>query len=675
MQPPIAPSRPVELHTHDETRVDEFSWLREKESPEVIAHLEAENAFTFSWLDRETGDLREKLYKELLARVKEDDQTAPVWMDDYRYYSRTELGKPYQIHCRAPRAGGEETVLIDLNEMSDGGFIQIGGYWISPNHRHLVYGVDRDGSEIYTLQVLDTQTMQILEDRIGNAYGQAAWIDDERFLYTVLDETHRPHRVLEHRLGTDPSQDREIFHEPNKRCWVRIERSADDRWLLISSDTSTSGETRYASTSDPYTWEVVSERKEGIEYDVIPQGDRFLIRTNDGAPEFKLLTWVPGSDSVQGLIEGRDDVTLEQVEAFDGAIAIIERIDGLKRFSILFEDGSRRDVEMPEPVYELFIGPNAEFRTRKVRLLYSSMIRPQTSYDLDMDSGELEVIKQEEVPGGYDPDLYATERLSATARDGTSVPISLVYRKDRLRKPGPLMLYGYGSYGVSIPASFTSRRLPLLDRGVAFAIAHIRGGGDMGERWRNDGKLMRKMNTFTDFIDCAEHLFAEGWTSPPQLAIGGGSAGGLLIGAVLNLRPDLCKAAVAWVPFVDSLNTMLDDSLPLTVNEYEEWGDPSDPEVFRYMRSYAPYENVAEGIELPSVLATAGLNDPRVSYWEPAKWVQRLRARASNDPIVLMYTNMGAGHAGAADRYEDLRERAIDQAFVLHQLGCADIEP
>jgi len=672
--PPVAAQRPVEATVHGDTRIDEYAWLRDRDSDEVRAHLDAENAYVAAWFEERTGDLRDRLYTEMLARIKEDDASAPVWDGAYRYYVRTEQGKPYAIHCRAPRAGGDETILLDLNAMSDGGFIQIRGLKASPSHRYLSYGVDRDGSEIFTIEILDTHTMTVLDDRLSHANGQVAWIDDDRFLYTIIDEAHRPFKVFEHHLGAVQADDREAFHEPDGTRWTIVSRSRDGRWLFISTPTSTSGEVRFASADDPTTWVLVRPRVEGIEYTVDACTDRFWIHTNDAAPEFAVMVATPDAPTDwTPVIAGRDEVTIDAIDAFERCLVTLEREQGLHKVKLYDHDGQLlHEVAFPDAVYDVELGATREADATAIRLEYSSLNRPETSFDLHLDGFSLEVIKVQDIPGGYDPDLYETQRITATASDGTQIPISIVRHRDAAAKPGPLVLYGYGAYGFSLPLAFRATRIPLLDRGVTYALAHIRGGADLGEKWRNDGKYLSKMNTFTDFIACAEHLVETGWTTRAQMAICGGSAGGLLIGAVLNLRPDVARCALAWVPFVDSLNSMLDASLPLTENEYEEWGNPNDPTYYAYMKSYAPYENVADGVAFPDVFATAGLNDPRVGYWEPAKWVQRIRARASNDPLVLFRTNMGAGHAGAADRYEYLRESAHDWAFILERLGLVE---
>jgi oligopeptidase B len=666
---PIASLRPIESSFHGDSRTDEFAWLRNREDPEVIAHLEAENAYCEDWFETQTGTLRKELYEELLARVKEDDTSAPIWHGPYRYYTRTEKGKPYGIHCRANRDGSNEVILVDLNARSEGGFISLRGFEVSPSQRFIAYGIDRDGSEIYTMEILDTESMTVLADRLTGVNGASAWIDDNRFLYTVLDDTHRPHKVFEHVLGSDQSSDREVFHEPDGRRWVGVSGSRDGKWLFISTPTSTSGEVRFASVTNPDDWQVVRARVEGVEYSVVAQDDRFLIHTNLDAAEFQVCEASPTDPSEwRTLVPGRDDVTIDDLDALKDCFITLEREKGLRKARLYFQEGAVQEVSFPDSVYDVNLGAMREFDAKIARLHYSSLNRPATAFDLDLATMELHVVKQQEIPGGFNPEDYETHRLHATAPDGVSVPISLVMKKGT-KLPAPMLLYGYGSYGYPLPLSFTTTRLPLLDRGVIFAMAHIRGGGDLGEKWRNDGKLLRKKNTFTDFIACADHLVQHGWTERERLAIGGGSAGGLLIGAVLNLKPDVSKCALAWVPFVDSLNSMLDSSLPLTENEYEEWGNPNEAEFYEYMKSYAPYENVAEGVEYPDIYATSGLNDPRVGYWEPAKWVQRLRARTPGNRLTLFRTIMGAGHAGAADRYEALRETAEDWAFVLNRLG------
>ncbi|MFP5224069.1 MAG: S9 family peptidase [Actinomycetota bacterium] len=671
MNAPRPVKKPVEITTHGDTRVDGYGWLRNADDPDVIAHLEAENAHTEASLAH-VASLRDELYSEIIGRIQETDSTYPVPSGDFQYYSRTVEGGQYRIHCRRKGADGPEQILVDLNEMSEGGYISLGILEPSPNHQVLAYAIDRDGSEYYTLRFKDLDSGEDLEDVIEKVATALAWsADGETVLYTTMDHAHRPYRVWAHRLGEPVTEDLMLFEEPDERFYVGVGESRDRRWAVIHIGSPLTGEARFASTDDITSFRLVRERAEGTDYECEFAGDRIYIRTDDGAPEYRLMeASVKEPGDWRELIPGRQDVKISGVDAFARHRVITERAQGLIRLRVIGSDGQDRIVPMPEDAYEVSMGPNESFETSKVRIVYTSMTTPRSDYELDLDSLELKLLKEDPVLGDYDRSRYVTERLFATAADGTQVPMSVVYRRG-IKRPGPLVLYGYGSYGASIPAAFSLARISLLDRGITWVIAHIRGGGELGEAWRNAGKFLKKKTTFTDFIACADHLVHAGFTTREQLAIMGGSAGGLLMGAVMNERPDLCRAVVAQVPFVDSLNTMLDESLPLTVIEYEEWGSPKDPTYYEYMKSYAPYENIHEAA-YPDVLATGGLTDPRVGFWEPTKWVARLREHATNDPVILLKMQMGAGHGGPAGRYDAFKEVALTYAFILDRIAAAD---
>jgi oligopeptidase B len=659
--------------------MDNYHWLREREDPEVISYLEAENAYTKATM-KHTEPLQEKLYQEIKGRIKETDLSVPAKDGDYYYYSRTFEGKQYRTYCRKKGSlEAEEEVLLDINELAEGyDYFRIGPMARSPDHQLLAYGVDTSGSEVYTIRVKDLTTGQLLPDEIRNAYYSLQWANDSRTLfYTTLDDAKRPYKLYRHVLGTDADEDVLVHHEKDNIYSVRLGKTRSKKYLMLYLRAMMTTEVRFLEADDPTgTFKIVHPREHGHEYNVSHHGDVFYIVTNDNAINFKLMR-VPVVDPAKAnwseVIPHRPEVRLQYVSIFKDHMVVHEREGGLRRLRIRrLADGVEHYLDFPEPVYTVYGGTNLEFDTNLFRFQYSSLITPRSVFDYDMDARTRELKKQQEVLGGYDPADYESERLSAKAPDGKDVPISLVYRKGMKRDGShPMLLYGYGSYGASMDVFFSSSRVSLLDRGFIFAIAHVRGGGDLGRPWYEDGKFLKKRNTFTDFIACAEHLIAEKYTSPERLAIMGGSAGGLLMGAVANMRPDLFKAVVAQVPFVDVVTTMLDDSVPLTTMEYQEWGDPNDKTYYDYMKSYSPYDNV-EARGYPNILVTAGLNDPRVQYWEPAKWTAKLRAMKTDNNRLLLKTNMGAGHGGKSGRYERLRETAFEYAFILDTLGIRE---
>ncbi len=675
-EPPVAKVQPKADTIHGEVLVDNYYWLRERDNPEVIRYLEAENDYT-SAVMRHTEKFQAELFEEMVARIKETDLSVPYRLGEYFYYSRTEEGQQYKIYCRKKgNLDAPEEILLDANKLAEGlDYFDLGTLEPSPSHELLAYSVDTNGSETYTIYVKELASGRLRPDVIDSTSGSIQWANDNRTLfYSTLDATKRPDKLFRHELGSDPKNDPLLYQEPDEAYYLGIykSRSRQYLWLFLGSMTTT--EIHYLRADDPQgSFRVIHPRQHEMEYYVEHHGDRFFIRTNDEAKNYKVIETPvsnPSKKNWKTVIAHRDSVKVAGIDVFRNHLVVYEREAGLKTLRIRdLRNGAEHYVDFPEPVYSFWAAENEEFNTDLVRFTYMSLVTPRSVFDYDMNTRQRELKKQYEVLGGYDPDQYQSERLFATAEDGNGIPISMVYRKGMVKDgSNPLVLYGYGAYGVSMDPSFSSNRLSLLDRGFVYAIAHIRGGGEMGEHWYDQGKLLHKKNTFTDFIACAEYLIAQKYTTPENLVISGGSAGGLLMGAVVNMRPDLFKAVVADVPFVDIINTMLDASIPLTVIEYEEWGNPNEKEYYDYIRGYSPYDNVA-AVEYPNILITAGLNDPRVQYWEPAKWTARLRAMKTDNNRLLLKTNMGAGHAGASGRYDYLKEIAFEYAFILDLFG------
>jgi oligopeptidase B len=624
-----------------------------------------------------TKPLQEALYKEILGRIKETDLSVPVKRDDYFYYARTEEGQAYTIYCRKHASlEAPEEILLDTNALArDQKYFRLGNFAVSPDHALLAYSADFEGDELYTIFVKNLLTGELLPDRIANTYYTLEWANDNRtFFYTVLDAAKRPYQVFRHELGG--GADALAYQEDDARFALGLTKTRSREFLFIELASPLTTEVRYLAADQPRgEFLVMLPRTQDIKYDASHHGEHFYIRTNQDAKNFRLMRTPvlhPSGKNWEEIVPARAAVTIEAVDSFEEYLVVYERERGLEKICV--RDGAgvlSHYVDFPEPVYTVGAVGNAEYRTKLLRFNYTSLVTPVSVFDYDMSTRQRELKKQYEVVGGYDASQYQSERVFADAPDGVQVPISLVYRKG-FEKNGasPLLLYGYGSYGYSIDPSFSTDRLSLLDRGFVYAIAHIRGGAELGEEWHDQGKLLAKKNTFTDFIACAEHLLASRYTSTDRLAIMGGSAGGLLVGAVLNLRPDLFHAAIAKVPYVDTLNTGLDATLPLTIAEYEEWGNPADKQYYDYIRSYSPYENVAPR-EYPLLLVTTGLNDPRVSYWEPAKWVAKLRAVKTDKNLLLLKTDMGSGHFGPSGRYEGIKETAFDYAFLLQAMGMA----
>ncbi|KPK75082.1 MAG: protease 2, partial [candidate division Zixibacteria bacterium SM23_73] len=667
-------SKPDTLH--GDVRIDDYFWLREKSNPEVIKYLEAENEYTEAVM-KQTEEFQKLLYEELVGRIKETDLSVPEKIDDYYYYSRTEEGEQYPIYCRKKESlNAEEEILLDQNALAEGyDYFDIGAFQISRDHQLLAYSVDTTGSETFTLYVKDLNAGGLLKDEIKNIYYYVEWGNDNKTIfYTTLDEAKRPYKLYRHILGTAQEEDEMVYQESDEAFYLSISKTRDKEYLIITLGSMTTTEVRYLKADLPKdNFQVIHPRQHEMEYYVAHHSDKFYIMTNDEAKNFKLMevsVTDPSKKNWKEVIPHSDSVKIDGMDVFRNHLVVYEREKGLKKIRITnLMDSQVHYVDFPEPVYTYWRSRNPDFNTNMLRFNYTSLVTPRSVFDYNMDTKTRELKKQYEVLGGYDPSLYQSERIFAKASDGTMVPLSLVYRKGMVKDGNnPLLLHGYGSYGISQEPTFSSNRLSLLDRGFVYAMAHVRGGGEMGRYWYEDGKLLKKKNTFTDFIACAEHLIAEKYTSSNKLVIYGGSAGGLLMGAVTNMRPDLFKAVIADVPFVDALNTMLDPSIPLTVIEYEEWGNPNEEEYYDYMKSYSPYDNV-EAKDYPNMLITAGLNDPRVQYWEPAKWTAKLRALKTDKNILLLKTKMGEGHMGASGRYDYLKDIAFEYAFIFDLFG------
>ncbi len=661
-----------------------YRWLENRDAEDVLAYLKAENAYLEEQL-ADQAELREALFQEIKSRIRETDLSLPAPWGPWLYYQRTTAGDEYPRHYRCPRPldgsltvdESAEQLLLDPNELAGGGFLSLGAFSVSQDHSKLAYSLDREGDEIYRLYVKDLASGAVTELPFDNCDGSMTWANDSQTLfYGELDETHRPHKIYRHRLGDTDSS--EVYHDPDGRFFVHCYRASSDRQLVILSHSKTTSEAWVLSADQPEgSWTCLAPRQEDHEYfpdHGLYEGQwRWLIRSNQAGINFALYhasEAEPGREHWQELVPHDDAVMLEDVSLNAEAITLTLRESGLPVIEVRPQGVQPYRLQLPDAAYSLHVQNSLEFTSTVIRLRYEALNRPAQIRQLTLADGTQEVLKETPVEGPFDADAYESRRIWATAQDGTQVPISLVGRRDSFGKPAPLYLYGYGAYGHSLDPWFSHARLSLLDRGFIFAIAHVRGGGDLGEAWYRAGKLEHKPNTFNDFIACAEQLLADGYTTSPRLAISGGSAGGLLIGAVLNLRPELFGAAIAEVPFVDVLNTMLNADLPLTVTEYDEWGDPNQPEVHERIRAYAPYENV-RAQAYPPLLAVAGYNDSRVQYWEAAKWVAKLRATRTDDNLLLLKTEFGAGHGGMSGRYQALKDVALEYAFVLKVFGMA----
>lgn len=677
--PPRAEKNPKVLSRHGHTRTDDYYWLNQRENPKVIAYLQAENAYTDAVLQH-TKPLQEKLYQEMVGRLKQTDQSLPYFVDGYWYYTRFEAGKSYALRCR--RKGNmqaREEIMLDGNRMAQGhSYFGLADVKVSPDNRLLAYGVDFVSRRQYRLRFRDLASGRDLADEIPLTGGQVEWAADSRtVLYSVIDDTLRPYKIMRHTLGTPAARDSVVYEEKDSTFNTELKRSRSKQYIFIHCTSTLTKETLLVDSARPAAPpRVFHPRTRGLDYAVDHYAGRFLIRTNHRAVNFRLMTASEGKtgiDEWQEFIPHRDDVLLESFIPFRRFLLLEERSQGLTRLRVLpWEEREGWLVDFADPAYIVRPGINPEPEADTFRFVYSSLTTPPGTYEINTKDRSRKLLKQEEILGGFKAENYECRRITARAHDGVQVPISLVYRKglDPSRSH-PLFLYAYGSYGISSEPGFNSNIISLLDRGMIYAIAHIRGGQEMGRRWYEDGKLLKKINTFTDFICCAEHLVRYGYTSPDKLCISGGSAGGLLMGAVVNLQPDLFKAVVAAVPFVDVVTTMLDESIPLTTGEYDEWGNPNQAEYYDYMLSYSPYDNVRPK-HYPAMLVTTGLHDSQVQYWEPAKWVARLRTLKLDKNPLLLYTNMTAGHGGASGRFERLRETARNYAFMLDQLDIRE---
>ena len=673
----MADKKPKTTNIHGETLLDDYFWLREKTNPAVMAHLQAENAYSEAVM-KPTAPLQEKLYNEMLSHIKQTDVNVPYRWGSYFYYTRTEEGKQYPIFCRK-RGSVEapEEIVLDQNELAKGQkFMSVGAFVPSDDGNLLAYTTDNTGYRQYTLRVKDLRNGQLFPESIERV-DNVVWATDNKTMFYVTEDavTKRSDKFFRHVLGTDQSD--LVYEEKDELFDIGVGRSRDKAVIFLEAASKTSTESRYLPADKPTAdLKVVLPRQPDHEYDVDHRGNLFYIRSNKGAKNFRIVTAPvtdPSEKNWKEFVSHRPAVKVEAISLFADHAVLSEWENGLQQLEVIdFKSNKRKRIEFPEPVYSAGLGSNREFNTTVVRYNYNSLVTPNSVFDYDMNTGKATLMKQTEVPGGFDRANYKSERLFATASDGTRIPMSMVYRKGvKLDGTAPLLLYAYGSYGISIPPSFSSSRLSLLDRGVIYVIAHIRGGGELGEEWRQAGRMMNKMNTFTDFIACGDTLVKNKYTSSDRLVIQGGSAGGLLVGAVSNMRPDLFKAVVAQVPFVDVLNTMLDASLPLTTSEYIEWGNPNEKPAFEYMKQYSPYDNVGKK-NYPAMLVKVSVNDSQVPYWEGTKLVAKLRAMKTDNNPLLLKVNFGAGHGGSSGRYDALRETAFDFSFMLWQMGITE---
>ena len=686
---PTAPKRPYTITQHGQTRIDNYYWMRHREDPEVTKYLHAENDYLEETMGH-TKPLQQTLFTEMRERIKQTDSTVPERRGGYYYYSRTEAGKQYPIYCRRKGSlDGPEQVLLDQNTLAEGrSFCSVGALIISPDGDKLAYSVDFEGAEVYTLHIKDLRNDSPYPEVIENTYSSVyfhtgvEWANDSQTLYYLtLDAAQRPFKLFRHRLGADPSQDNLVFHEEDESYFLFVTKTRDQAYIMTNHHSSLTTEMRFLSADQPEgELKILAPRKTGVEYFAAHHKEHFYIVSNEHARNFKLLV-TPASQPEERywreVIPHREDVLIDYFDTFENHLVLYERNNGLRQIRISAPDGisNIHYVNFPEPTYSVETEANPEFDTNILRFRYSSLVTPASVIDYHMDKDLWEVKKRDEIPSGYDPSQYVSERIHATASDGKQVPLSIVYKQGLKKdRDNPTLLYGYGSYGAVIDASFDSNRLSLLDRGFIFAIGHIRGGSDMGRAWYDDGKLLKKKNSFTDFIACAEHLIEEGYTSRQKLAILGGSAGGLLVSACLTMRPELFRAVIAKVAFVDVVTTMSDPTIPLTSLEWDEWGNPQVREHFDYMLSYSPYDSIRPA-EYPHMLITTGFNDPRVAYWEPAKFAAKLREMKTDNNLLLLRTNYNAGHAGASGRYDHLREVAVDYAFLIDRLCGQVISP
>ena len=680
---PVAEIKPITRILHGDTVTDNYYWMidyfkKGPDSTKVVDYLKAENTYLDQMM-KGTDALQSDLFKEMKGRIKEKDESVPVFKNGYYYYSKTEEGKQYFKYCRKKGSlTAAEEVLLDIDDLAkDHSYYSATGFSISPDNKLLAYGVDNVSRRQYTIQVKDLETGAMLTDHIQNTEGDPVWAADNKTLFytakhpvTLLSE-----KIQKHRLGTDATKDPVVYEEKDKSNYIGVDKSKSGKYIFIYSSATLSSEARMIPADQPdAAFTVFTPRTKDVLYSVTPLADKFLILTNWNAKNFRLMECPlnqTGKEHWKEVIAHRNDVLVEGVDEFKDFIVISERKNGLAQLRIRNVNGSEHYIEFEEPAYTASVGNNPEYNSKTLRYIYTSMTTPVSTFDYNMETKAKKLMKQQVVVGGYNAEDYTTERLYTTAKDGTKVPISIVYKKGLVKDGNaPLLLYAYGSYGHSIDAAFSINNLSLLNRGFVYAIAHIRGGQEMGRAWYEDGKLMKKMNTFTDFIDCGKYLVAEKFTSSAHLYAQGGSAGGLLMGAVINLQPDLWHGVIAQVPFVDVVNTMLDESIPLTTNEFDEWGNPKNADAYHYMKSYSPYENIQKKA-YPNMLVTTGLHDSQVQYFEPAKWVAKLRAEKTDKNILLLKTNMEFGHGGASGRFDYLKDIALNYAFLFSLEGIS----
>ncbi len=673
MSAPLAPKKPQLLEIHGHQRQDSYYWMNDRENPEVIDYLNAENAYLKEVM-KPTESLQKQLFEEMKGRIKEQDESVPYFKSGYFWYSRFEKGSEYPVYCRKfGSLEAQEEIILDVNVLAEGkSYYQVGQATCSTNQQLLAFAADEVGRRIYTIQFKDLVTQEILNDQIPEVTGNFVWAADQQSVfYSKQDpETLRSFQIYKHILGTPLAQDLLIYEELDEEFSCVVHKTKSEKFILIHSESTISSEVRFVPADQPTaSFQILQARIPHLEYAADHYGDHFYIRTNDQAQNFKLVKAPltnPGKENWIDVVPHRPEVLLEDFDLFSKYLVTQERSNGLTQIRIQPWAGEGHSLAFEDETYTAYVGTNPEFDTDLIRFGYNSLVSPSSVYDYHMVTRHKTLLKQQEVVGGHDPNAYHSERIWAKAADGVLVPISLVYQKSTFSKTGknPVLLYAYGSYGYSMDAYFSSNRLSLLQRGFVFAIAHIRGGEDLGRAWYEDGKLLKKKNTFTDFIACAEHLIKQDYTSPAHLYAMGGSAGGLLMGAVINMRPELFKGVVANVPFVDVVTTMLDESIPLTTGEFQEWGNPKEKEFYDYMLSYSPYDNISAQA-YPNLLVTSGLHDSQVQYWEPTKWVAKLRELKTDQNLLLLFTNMEAGHGGASGRFNPLKEIAMEYSFLL----------
>lgn len=683
VQEPDARKISTRLEKHGDIRIDEYYWLNQRDNQEVIDYLEAENAYREAIM-KGTESLQESLYEEMVGRIKQDDSSVPYELDGFFYYTRFEEGQQYPLYCR--REGSmeaEEEIMLNVNELAEGhSYYQVSGISVRPDSKMIAFGVDTLSRRIYTIHFKDLETGEIIEESIPNTSGGSTWAEDNRTLFYASKDrqTLRQDRIHKHKLGTDSGLDTEVYYEADETFTTYVYKSRSKEFIVIGSGSTLSNEYRTIPANSPDgEFKVFHPRVRGLEYGIAHYKDHWYVRTNhDNATNFKLMRTpvsATGVENWEEVIPHREDVLLENIEIFNDYLVTDERTQGLNKLRVIPWNNPSSEYFIPfdEETYTAYIGNNPQFDSKVLRYGYSSLTTPSSVLEFNLETRENTLLKEQEIVGGYDKSLYQSERIWAVADDGVRVPISLVYRKDLKQDTGnPVLLYGYGSYGYTIDPSFSSSRLSLLDRGFIFAIAHVRGGQYLGRNWYEDGKLLKKRNTFTDFNTCGQFLVDEGYATEKSLYAMGGSAGGLLMGACVNMRPDLYNGVIAAVPFVDVVTTMLDETIPLTTGEYDEWGNPNDKEYYDYMLSYSPYDQVVAQ-DYPAMLITTGLHDSQVQYWEPAKWIAKLRdVRTNRDRPLLMHCNMETGHSGASGRFEAFKEIAMEYAFLLDLQGITE---